>query len=159
MQKLKLWWRITEENQYERIGPLIVSRLQGAPFTAAMSFTHVRDGVQYRGDEAIALPAQLANPPHQQEDQPGIKHFLNQQKAIYELHDQDRVGIVLDSFFDCRRGYHQDIPTWISSFELAFEDACEEGGLVMNDTGRSHFLLKNSGLSDKRLDDLKLHVA
>ncbi|CAK0906839.1 unnamed protein product, partial [Prorocentrum cordatum] len=38
-------------------------------------------------------------------------------------------------------------------------DACEEGGLVMNDTGRSHFLLKNSGLSDKRPDDLKLHVA
>ena len=76
-----------------------------------MSFTHVRDGIQYRGDEAIALPAQAANPPAQQEYLPGIKHFLNQQKAIYELHGQDRVGIVLDTFFDCRRGHHPDLPT------------------------------------------------
>eukprot|EP00959_Pyramimonas_sp_CCMP1952_P240997 5036911-Pyramimonas_sp.AAC.1 len=29
----------------------------------------------------------------------------------------------------------------------------------MNDTGKSHFLMKNSGLPEKRLDDLRLHIA
>ena len=119
MQKLKLWWRITEENQHERIGPLIVSRLQGTPFTAAMSFSRTRDGVPYMGDEAMALPAPEAGP-NAGADQPDIRHFLNQQKVFYELRNQDRVGIVSGAFFDCKRGRRQDLPTWIAAFELAF---------------------------------------
>eukprot|EP00959_Pyramimonas_sp_CCMP1952_P380908 7980683-Pyramimonas_sp.AAC.1 len=95
-----------------------------------MSFTTIRDGMHYRGDEAVALPPVPDDPAAGIEAQlPGIKIFLNQQKAIYELHDQDRVGVGLDGFFGCRRGAHSDIPAWIASFELAYEDACEEGGL------------------------------
>eukprot|EP00959_Pyramimonas_sp_CCMP1952_P166931 3488687-Pyramimonas_sp.AAC.1 len=93
-----------------------------------MSFTHQRAGISYRGDEAVALPPEVDGN-GVQIDPPGIRIFLDQQKSIYELHDQDRVGIVLDSFFDCRRTQHQDLPTWISQFESAFEDAVEEGGL------------------------------
>ena len=161
MQKLKLWWRITDEDDWGRVGPLIVSRPQGTIFKAAMSFTITRtiNGVKvvYRGDEAVALPPLTAIQNNGVEEQAGIRTFLNQQKAIYELHDQDRVGIVLDSFFDCQRG-NLDIPTWISQFELAYEDAMEEGGLVMNDVGKSHFLLKLCGMGDNKLDDIRLHV-
>eukprot|EP00959_Pyramimonas_sp_CCMP1952_P092484 1935502-Pyramimonas_sp.AAC.1 len=57
MQKLRLWWRITDEMSEERIGPLIVSRLKGPPFSQAMSYTIIRNGISYRGDEAMALPS------------------------------------------------------------------------------------------------------
>ena len=158
MQKLRLWWRITDEDREERIGPLIVSRLKSTPFRQAMSFTIVRDGVTYRGDEAVSLPAVAEDQARGvQAEHSGIRQFLDVMKGLYELHDQDRVGIVLDAYFDCRRG-NSDLPQWIAQQEMAFDDAVEEGGLQMNAVGRSHFLLKNSDLAEKKLDDVKLHV-
>eukprot|EP00959_Pyramimonas_sp_CCMP1952_P175470 3667039-Pyramimonas_sp.AAC.1 len=123
-----------------------------------MSYTIVRNGTSYRGDEAMALPYVTANPAAGIEgEHSGIRQFLDKLKTIYELHDQDRIGIVLDGYFDCRRG-NGDLTTWIAQYEMAFDDACEEGGLQMNMVGKSHFLLKNSDLQDRKIDDIKLHV-
>ena len=139
MQKLRLWWRITDEDREERIGPLIVSRLKSTPFTQAMSFSIRRQGVTYRGDEAVSLPAVEADPVNQiQAEHSGIRQFLDMMKNLYELHDQDRVGIVLDAYFECRRG-NRELTAWIAQQEMAFDDAVEEGGLQMNAAGRSNF--------------------
>ena len=102
MQKLRLWYRITEEQNEERIGPLIISRLQGPPFQQAMSFSISRGGVTYRGDEAMALPTIEAD--IQQGipgERSGIRQFLDKMRTLCELHDQDRVGIVMDAYFEC----------------------------------------------------------
>eukprot|EP00959_Pyramimonas_sp_CCMP1952_P445566 9328689-Pyramimonas_sp.AAC.1 len=123
-----------------------------------MSYTIARGGVTYRGYEIMALPAVPADAAAgTPEDYSGIRQFLDTLKTVYELHDQDRVGMVLDAYFDCTRG-NSELTNWIAQCEMAYDDACEEDALQMNMVGTSHFLLKNSDLSEKRIDDIKLHV-
>ena len=47
---------------------------------------------------------------------------------------------------------------FLARFRLNYSVAKESAGLVINDVGKSHLLLKWAQLSDKRYDDIKLKV-
>ena len=44
-------------------------------------------------------------------------------------------------------------------YKLCFEEAQAAAGLGMNDVAKSYLLLRSCGLSEKRKDDLLMHVA
>ena len=56
MERMRLWYRLTDLN-VDQIGPAIVGRLQGKPFTLALR-TQVRaqNGNMLTGDEGLAYP-------------------------------------------------------------------------------------------------------
>ena len=86
---------------------MIVSRLGGSCFQAAMEFRLERSGTVLIGDDAVCaphLPATVDVHGHvtAPEQPAGITVLLQQLRNAYELHDQDRAGIVLDEFFDVR---------------------------------------------------------
>ena len=64
----------------------------------------------------------------------------------------------LDKFFDHRRG-HSDLITYCTEFSLFYEEAEEKAGLTLNDVAKAHLFLKYSGLSDRRIDDIRMRFA
>ena len=75
----------------------------------------------------------------------------------YGIHDQDNVSLLLDRFFDFRRG-NRDLDACVREFELVYDEANDVSGLEINDIGRTHLLLKYSEMPQKKIDDIKLKV-
>ena len=96
--RMMLWWRITTLSE-EEAGPMVASRLQGMPFTIATTLKIERHGITLVGDAALALAGDQANG-----ELSSLGHLLRRLVADYQSHDQDYAGIVIDRFFDLRRG-------------------------------------------------------
>ena len=82
--------------------------------------------------------------------------LLQQLAHCYKLHEDDMNDIILDKFFDHRRG-HSDMVTFLTDFRLKFDEANAKAGLEINDSGLTHLMFKWSGLPAKRIADIKLH--
>ncbi|CAE8636274.1 unnamed protein product, partial [Polarella glacialis] len=133
-ERLKLWYRVTG-NAEAQLGILVAGRLQGAPQKIALRLRLPRPvaagGGYDIGDEAL--------------------------RAIYGLQDQDRTTVALDSFYEFKRG-HLGLAEFAQEFDHRYESAEDEAGLQMNDTGKTYFFLRVSGLGDKIIEDIKLQM-
>ena len=65
--------------------------------------------------------------------------------------------VALDAFFGHSRT--GSLGDYLTMWKLCFEEACATSGLELNAVGRSYLLLRSSGLTERRKDDLLLHVA
>ena len=63
----------------------------------------------------------------------------------------------LDRFFSLRRG-RMSLLDFLNEFEYLYTEANQIGGLVLNNVGLSHFLIKNCGLDKDRRDHVLLLV-
>eukprot|EP00974_Lingulodinium_polyedra_P029604 2852034-Lingulodinium_polyedra.AAC.1 len=157
LTRLDLWWRITEFTE-EQAGPMVASRLQGTAYTVAMNLRTARDGIEYIGIAALALPPVAADPTH---GTPallsGLQLLLARLTEDFQIHEQDFSTIILDQLFDHRRG-HSTLAQYITEHRLYMDEAQQHAGLMMGPVGRSHMLLKYSGLPQRRIDDIKLQI-
>ena len=159
MQKLRLWWRFAEVAEHQA-GPLIAARLGGLAFKRALTLRLVRDGELYVGEAAIALPrVDATTDPHTgqitEEQKSGAAELIKLLQASFEQHDHDGMVDSLDKFFDHRRG-HSDLVTYCTEYVMYLEDAEEKAGLGLNNVAKAHLFLKNSGLSDRKVEDIRL---
>ncbi|CAE8612218.1 unnamed protein product, partial [Polarella glacialis] len=165
-ERLKLWYRVTD-NAEAQLGILVAGRLQGAPQKIALRLRLPRPvaagGGYDIGDEALIRLSQEqvidpANNTIVQEYIPSGLQFLCQAlRAIYGLQDQDRTTVALDSFYEFKRG-HLGLAEFAQEFDHRYESAEDEAGLQMNDTGKTYFFLRGSGLGDKIIEDIKLQM-
>ncbi|CAE8654129.1 unnamed protein product, partial [Polarella glacialis] len=165
-ERLKLWYRVTD-NAEAQLGILVAGRLQGAPQKIALLLRLPRPvaagGGYDIGDEALIRLSQEqvidpANNTIVQEYIPSGLQFLCQAlRAIYGLQDQDRTTVALDSFYEFKRG-HLGLAEFAQEFDHRYESAEDEAGLQMNDTGKTYFFLRGSGLGDKSIEDIKLQM-
>ena len=152
LTRITLWWRITTLTE-EEAGPMVASRLQGMPFTIATTLKIERNGITLVGDAALALAGDRAN-----NELSGLGHLLRRLVADYQSHDQDYAGIVLDRFFDIRRG-NRPLSDDLVEHNTFYEEAHVKVDLDINNIGKSHLLLKYCQLPAKRVDDIKLQVS
>ncbi|CAE8698987.1 unnamed protein product, partial [Polarella glacialis] len=165
-ERLKLWYRVTD-NAEAQLGILVAGRLQGAPQKIALRLRLPRPvaagGGYDIGDEALIRLSQeqvidpATNTIVQEYIPSGLQFLCQALRAIYGLQDQDRTTVALDSFYEFRRG-HLGLAEFAQEFDHRYESAEDEAGLQMNDTGKTYFFLRGSGLGDKIIEDIKLQM-
>ncbi|CAE8712259.1 unnamed protein product, partial [Polarella glacialis] len=165
-ERLKLWYRVTD-NAEAQLGVLVAGRLQGAPQKIALRLRLPRPvaagGGYDIGDEAIIRLSQeqlidaATNTIVQEYIPSGLQFLCQALRAIYSLQDQDRTTVALDSFYEFKRG-HLGLAGFAQEFDHRYESAEDEAGLQMNDTGKTYFFLRGSGLGDKVIEDIKLQT-
>ena len=161
MERLFLWWRITPVGQ-EEAGPLIAARLLDRAFSVAMKLEVWRNGQRYLGDAALALPRldeelDAQGMVVQRADISGAGHLMSALRSAFELHEQDKQGEHLDSFFDVRRG-GAPLQTYLMNFREKYNEASDRSGLQISAVCLTHLLFKWSGLLARRIADIKLHI-
>ncbi|CAE8680712.1 unnamed protein product [Polarella glacialis] len=165
-EQLKLWYRVTD-NAEAQLGILVAGRLQGAPQKIALRLRLPRPvaagGGYDIGDEALIRLSQeqvidpATNTIVQEYIPSGLQFLCQALRAIYGLQDQDRTTVALDSFYEFKRG-HLGLAEFAQEFDHRYESAEDEAGLQMNDTGKTYFFLRGSGLGDKIIEDIKLQM-
>ena len=152
--KLNLWWRTRSVESDETAARLVMQRLQKGALKRAMQFKLIREGREYIGDNAIALPEVVANEQTSTEASPsGLASFMISLQRAYGIHEQDEVGIALDQFFGFRPE-GRTLQDLITEFELAYDKANTKADLEINEVGLSHLLLAVTGVSRKVCNDL-----
>ena len=156
--RLTLWWRCCDVNE-EAAGPLVASRLSGRAFDVATKLRVERNGVVHVGEAALSLAAQAADagPPSVEADISGLGHLLRRLVEEFQMHDQDYQNVVLDRFFDLRRS-QRGLMSYITDWRLFLEEAETLAGIQMNNIAKTYLFFKWSGISQRRIDDIKLHV-
>ena len=71
--------------------------------------------------------------------------------------DHDLVTQALDKFFSLTRS-KMSLAEYSVEFEARFDEAHARAGLVMNDVAKFYLFFKQSGLSKKTVDDIKVQV-
>ena len=156
IERLRLWYRITDLNA-EQVGPAVAGRLQGRPFNLAMSLTITdRGGEVLTGDSALAFAGRdpTIDQPTGRITEPALENGLQTLIRVlhhkYGMDDQVNVRDLIDSFLDLRRG-RLSLLEYLNEHEYTLDEATKQAGLGLNNVGRTHFLLKHSGLSSDRM--------
>ena len=162
LERLRLWYRQTDLGP-EQVGPAVAGRLAGRAFDTAMSLRIVtQSGRALSGDSALAFAGEAA-----QTDQAGnvvlpavdsgLQQLLRILQQQYGADEQQIVTGIIDNFTDLRRG-RLTLLEFLNEFSATYEDANRLGGFELNAVGKSHFLLKYSGLDEKMKDHFLLLV-
>eukprot|EP00435_Cladocopium_sp_Y103_P076100 s59_g76.t1 len=162
--RLRLWYRIANLPD-EAIGPTIAGRLYGRAHRVAMSLRAPRpDGGHDTGDAALVrLEVDEVRDPNtgviiQHHVPSGVQHLTAALRMAFGQQDQDLATQSLDKFFGLARG-RLSLQEYSVEFDARFDEASDRAGLQMNEVARFFLFFKNSGLSTKQVDDIKLQVA
>ena len=168
LEKLRLWYRVYS-GEDEVVGPLIAGRLHGAAHRIACQLKVPRPpppngpGGYDQGDSALArLSVEQVQDPVTGEIlmehiPSGIQHLMNALKEAFGQQDQDLATRSLDRFFLLVRG-RGSLAEYSVEFDTRYEEASDRAGLQLNEVGKFYLFFKNSGLSSKQIDDIKLQV-
>ena len=163
LERVRLWYRQTDLDATQ-LGPALAARLQGRPFILAMALQlTTQAGVVIRGDEALAHAGEQAvTDPNtgaitSAATENGLQHLLRLLARWYGSDAQQVVGSAVDEFLDLRRG-RASLLEYLVEHEYLLSEAAALGNFDLNPTGKSHFLLKYSGLDQAKQDHIKLLV-
>ena len=163
MEKLRIWYRIYNGDD-ESVGPLVAGRLYGQASRIAMNLRVPRPHGGYdSGDAALVrLAVDEVTDPHtgaviQQHIPSGVQTLMNQLRATFGQQDQDLATQSLEKAFSLTRG-KMSLPEYAAEFDNRMDEAADRAGLQVNDVGRFYLFFKNSGLSNRDIDSIKLQV-
>ena len=163
--KLKLWYRCCEVPD-EVVGPLIAGRLQGGAQRLALELKLIRpDGGYDIGDAALVrLSVDEVLDPNdgitviQHHIPSGVQALCNALRDTYGDNDEQQTTRALENFFEFRRPHSQSLQEYAADWELRLDEAKLRAGLDLNNVAKSYLWLKQSGLSQRHQDDLRLQV-
>ena len=163
--KLKLWYRCCEVPD-EVVGPLIAGRLQGRAQRIALELKLVRpDGTFDVGDAALVRLSvdEVIDPADgvailQRHIPSGVQALCNALRDAFGDTDEAQTTKALEVFFEHKRPHGQELQEFAAEWDLRYEDAKLKAGLDMNPVAKSYLWLKQSGLTQKHQDDLRLQV-
>ena len=162
LERLRLWYRQTDLG-VGQLGPAVAARLQGRPFNLAMALqVMTQQGTLLRGDAALGYEGEDAvlgggGNIIVQATEYGLQQLLRELTRRYGADEQQTVGAAIDTFLDLRRG-RMSLLEYIAEHDYTFGEALSLGGLQVNDVGRSHLLLKHSGLEPSKQEHLRLLI-
>lgn len=167
-ESLSIWSKLTTLPA-EKVGPAIVSRLEGEAYKIAMGLQHARkrptDGIDelFIGLDAVVLPAQPAVlGPTGVEIIPaypsGCKCLIDKLTQVFGFDDQDEAWMALDKFFLCIRKYNQGFSSFVTEWERYLGEAEIRAGLYLNEVAKCWLFFSRAGLTEKQMSDLKLKV-
>ena len=87
----------------------------------------------------------------------GVQHLITALRQAFGVQDHDLATQSLERFFGLTRG-RMSLAEYNVEFETRFDEAHDRAGLVINDVAKFYLFFKNSGLSNKAIDDIKLQV-
>ena len=167
MQLLRLWRMQTDMAEHQ-IGAAICGRLKGPVFQFAMCLKEERLCPQtgtVRMMEAPDIFSELEYPDWQ-DPATGVVHpgkpngstFLCQAiMAEFSGNAQDLQWQTLAAFIDLYRS-NSSFEDFIQLHDLAWIDDQQQGGIAMNEVGRSFFLLRAAQLTERQLFDVRMRV-
>ncbi|CAJ1430110.1 unnamed protein product, partial [Effrenium voratum] len=163
-EKLRLWYRIYNGDD-ESVGPLVAGRLQGRAQRIAIQLRVPRpDGGIDTGDAALVRLSvdEVRDPVNpqivlQQHIPSGVQSLCNALRDAFGQSDQDLVSVSLERFFELRRG-KMTLREYSVEFDMRLEEATERAGLLINEVAKFYLYFKNSGLSQKFIEDIKLQI-
>ena len=88
---------------------------------------------------------------------PGSQLLIARLQAEFGGHAQDLQWSTMENFFDLSRG-NTSYNDFQAMFDLAWMDVSEQSGFEMNDIGKAFFLLREAGLTERQLFDLRLRA-
>eukprot|EP00435_Cladocopium_sp_Y103_P026044 s3195_g6.t1 len=148
----------------EAIGPTIAGRLYGRAHRVAMSLRVPRPDVSWdTGDAALVrLEVDEVRDPNtnqviQAHVPSGVQHLTAALRMAFGQQDQDLATGSLEKFFGLTRG-RLTLQEYSVEFDARFDEAADRAGLQMNEVAKFFLFFKNSGLSGKQVDDIKLQV-
>ena len=164
-QKLRLWYRITDLPD-ECVGPLVAGRLGGGAQKIALELKLIRpDGRYDYGDAALVrLSTEQVVDPYdgvtilQHAIPSGVQALCNALREAYGDTDEIQTTRALENFFEHKRTQGQDLRQFSVEWDSRYEEAQLRAGLDINPVAKSYLWLKQSGLSQKHQDDLRLQV-
>ena len=161
LENLEMWHHITDVEP-EKVAVLAAGRLQGRTGTLAKELTITKqDGTVLRGLPALAFTGEAATtgPTGQRvaATPNGLQALGRMLKTKYGATDQDQQSVDLDDFLDLRRGRHT-LQDYLIEFEHRYDKAGSSSGLVINEVGRSHMLLKHCQIDGRTRGQLMLLV-
>ena len=86
-----------------------------------------------------------------------LQYLINALRQAFGQQDQDLATQAFDKFFSLSRG-KMSLAEYSVESEARFDEAHDRAGFVMNDVAKFYLFFKNSGLSNKTVDDIKLQV-
>ena len=166
-QLLRLWQLQTDLAE-EAIGPAICGRLKGVAFQFALSLSAERLDLNSGMTVQMVALELFAEPAHGPRTNPatnaqygaepsGAAYLCTRLQERFSAEDQDLQWSALEGFFELFRG-SASIEDFLNLHDLALQDATQSTGLVMNDTGRSYFLLRGAQLSASQHWDIRLRL-
>ena len=151
LKRLQLWYRVTDLPQASR-GPAVAARLEGRPFDLAVELTlNDHNGARLYGDEALAYPgdANLGVPD-------GLTVLIEKLRQVYGAAEQTVQVSAVDMFEDCKRQPGQTLQQFLTEWEHLYNQASRLAGYALNDTTKTHRLLKHCGLPKATVDHILL---
>ncbi|CAE7567004.1 unnamed protein product, partial [Symbiodinium pilosum] len=150
----------------EVVGPLIAGRLQGRAQRIALELKLVRpDGTYDIGDAALVRLSvdEVIDPVDgvtiiQRHIPSGVQALCNALRDAFGDTDEAQTTKALEVFFEHKRPHGQELQEFAAEWDLRYEDAKLKAGLDMNTVAKSYLWLKQSGLTQKHQDDLRLQV-
>ena len=165
--KLRLWDKVhgVEDDQ---VGPLIASRLKGQAQKLALRLRIPKvlpDGTidhdvgveALSRAEAAAVTDQAGNV-ILAEQPSGSQLLLKKLQETYGLAEHDQQTEALDLFFNLKRTGSMTLQEYCAEFDVRYEAAEDKANLQINQVCKSYLLLKQSNLSEKHIDDIKLQL-
>ncbi len=154
-ERLKLWQHVTQLSG-EQVGPAIAGRLTGRPYDIAMGLQITdENGVTLTGDMALAYVgfAGTANIPTIPN---GPKTLLRLLDERYGQNPQEGARSNIEDYLNLTRGNHP-LLTFLIEEDYRFGEA-QTSGMAMNSLARTHFVLRNSGITESVRDHILLLV-
>ena len=85
--------------------------------------------------------------------------LIQRLQTDFGIHDQDQSTICLDSFFDLRREPgRMSLSQYLADWRLLYDEAEELAGLSINNIGKTHLFLRQSGLNPTAVANFKLQI-
>ena len=143
-QLIQIWYRLTDFTD-EQVRPAVAGRLQGRANSLALELRVTRqDGTVLVGDSALAFPGETATQ-HAAAVKAGLQALLEVLARHYGIEPEAQTAQHIDDFLDLRRG-SKDLNTYLVEFDYRYDHARSSAGLVINNVGLSHLLLKHLSL-------------
>ena len=88
----------------------------------------------------------------------GVQALCNALRDAFGDTDEAQTTRALEMFFEHKRPHNQELQEFAAEWDLRYEEAKEKAGLDINNVAKSYLWMKQSGLPQRHLDDLRLQL-
>ena len=149
-QRVRLWYRVTDMHP-NQLGPAAAGRLIGRPFIMATTMTIMtHEGVQLRGDAALAYAGEAAHPDGRAPVPSGLEQLFTLLQERFGAEEQATSITAIGHFEQFTRTYGMSTLGFVNDWDLRLDQAQSLAGYQIGAVALSNRLLKAAPLPRDR---------